>query len=76
MIKEFIESFIKKIEVITDSRAIIYSVRILIVLLALFMGYIHTPKKSKEISTNQLEQRDKSSFPLPQKEDSSINMIN
>lgn len=50
LIKDFIESSFRKLEVITDSNVIIYSVRTLIVLLALLMGYIHTPKDKVEVS--------------------------
>lgn len=50
LIKDSIESLFRKIEVIIDSNAIIYSIRILIVLLAFLMGYLHTPKNNKEVS--------------------------
>ena len=59
LVKDSLEAFYKKVEVITDSTAIIYSIRILIVMLALLMGYIHTPKEnpdansSTEIITNR-----------------------
>lgn len=54
LMKESLESIFKKIEVITDSTAIIYSIRILIIMLALLMGYIHTPKEKLE-STSRTE---------------------
>jgi len=49
--KDSFESLLRKIEVIVGSNIIIYSVRILIVLLALLMGYIHTPKDKNDVST-------------------------
>ncbi len=49
-VKDSLNSFINKIEVITDSYAIIYSIRILIVMIALLMGYIHTSKQTSDIS--------------------------
>lgn len=59
--KDSLNLLFDKIEVITDSNAIIYSIRILIVMIALLMGYIHTEKdtpdlsniQQKEIITNQ-----------------------
>ena len=48
--KDSMETFLKRLEVITDSNAIIYSIRILIVMLALLMGYIHTPKEKMKTS--------------------------
>ncbi|MCK5102379.1 MAG: hypothetical protein KAR17_06175 [Cyclobacteriaceae bacterium] len=36
---------------ISDSDLIVNSVRILIVVLALLMGYIHTPNETKDISS-------------------------
>jgi hypothetical protein len=45
--------FLQKLQVIADSRAIIYSIRILIIVTALLMGYIHTPKKENKISIMQ-----------------------
>ena len=44
LIKEAFDSLLIKIEVILNSRSIIYSIRILIIVVALMMGYIHTPK--------------------------------
>ena len=54
--KDSVETFFGKIEVIADSTAILYSIRVLIVVLALLMGYIHTPKENVEVSnSNQTE---------------------
>ena len=50
-IKDSINSFLIKLEVISDSDLIVNSVRILIVVLALLMGYIHTPNEKKDISS-------------------------
>jgi len=47
-----LESIYSKVEVITDSSAIVNSVRIMIVMLAFLMGYIHTPGERSEISKN------------------------
>jgi len=52
-VKDNIELFLSKMEVIADSKAIIYSIRILIVVIALLMGYIHTPKKNTNAPTTQ-----------------------
>lgn len=51
--KDSLNSFINKIEVITDSNAIIYSIRLLIVMIALIMGYIHTSNKTSDMATIQ-----------------------
>lgn len=51
--KDSIESFLDKVEVIADSTAILYSIRILIVVIALLMGYVHTPKENVEISNSK-----------------------
>lgn len=48
--KDSFESLLSKIEVVVGSNAILYSIRILIVLLALLMGYIHTPKNNNDVS--------------------------
>ena len=51
-----LESLFIKLEVITDSNAIVNSVRIMIVTIALLMGYIHTPKEKNELAkTNKIE---------------------
>lgn len=50
-VKDSIDSFLNKIEVIADSTAIIYSIRILIVVIALLMGYVHTPKDNLDQTT-------------------------
>lgn len=49
---EQLESLYRKVEVITDSNAIVNSIRIMIVMLAFLMGYIHTPGERSEISKN------------------------
>lgn len=54
--KDSLNSFTNKIEVITDSNAIIYSIRILIVMIALLMGYIHTSKETPDMAT--IEQKE------------------
>lgn len=65
LIKDLIESTFRKLEVITDSNIIIYSVRILIVLLALLMGYIHTPKDKIEVSkANTIEIKSQETTPF------------
>lgn len=51
--KDTIESFFIRLEAITNSNTIIYSIRILIVLLALMMGYVHTSKDKTEISSSR-----------------------
>lgn len=50
LVKDSFESLLSKIEVVVGSNAILYSIRILIVLLALLMGYIHTPKDNIDVS--------------------------
>lgn len=59
--KDSIGSFVGKIEVITNSNAIVYSIRILVIVLALLMGHIQSSRKksnspevrnSTEISSN------------------------
>ena len=52
-VKDTLDSFIIKLEAITNSNTIIYSIRILIVFLALLMGYIHTPKDKTEVSSSR-----------------------
>lgn len=49
--KESFDSLLVKLEVLSDSNIIIYSVRVLIVVLALVMGYVHTPKEKKDFQT-------------------------
>ena len=68
--KESMNSFLNTLQVLTDSTAIIYSIRILIVLLALLMGYIHTPKKNPEVSSVE-----KKEIILPKSTKSIINQI-
>lgn len=63
--KDSFDSFLGKLEVLSDSNIIIYSVRILIVVLALLMGYMHTPKEKKDASnTNNVELIDNSLEPV------------
>ena len=50
LIKNSIDSLLTKIEVVLNSTAIIYSVRILIVVVALMMGYKHTPNNHSAFS--------------------------
>lgn len=49
-IEDHTNSLSNKIEVITDSEVIVNAIRVLILVLALLMGYIHTPKEKKEVS--------------------------
>ena len=53
LVKDTLDSFIIKLEAITNSNTILYSIRILIVLLALMMGYVHTSKDKTEISSSR-----------------------
>jgi len=53
LVKDFIESLFIKFEVIINSNAIIYSVRIMIVLLALVLAYMHTPNSKTEVREQQ-----------------------
>ena len=54
--KDSFDSILSKIEVIINSTAIIYSIRILIIVVALMMGYIHTPKAKSGVSkSNETE---------------------
>lgn len=46
-------SLLNKLEVIADSNAIIYSIRILIIVIALLMGYIHSPKNNTDTPNSQ-----------------------
>jgi len=52
--KNSFELLLKRIEVLTDSRIIINSIRILIVMLALLLGYIH--KSDQEESKSEVKQ--------------------
>ncbi len=64
-LKDAFNSFQIKLEVIVDSNVIVYSVRILIVVLALLMGFIHTPKgKKRTSSAKESELIDKSIKPI------------
>ena len=51
--KDSFELLLKKIEVLTDSRLIINSIRILIVMLALLLGFIH--KSNQEESKSNVK---------------------
>ena len=51
--KDSFESFFSKVEVIADSNAILYSIRILIVVIALLVGYVHTPQENVELSNSK-----------------------
>jgi hypothetical protein len=63
--KDSFDSFLGKLEVLSDSNVIIYSVRILIVVLALLMGYIHSPKEKDEVSNvKNIELIDKNLEPV------------
>ena len=64
--KDALNSIFSKVEVIMDTRAIIYSIRILIVLIALLMGYMHTPANQNEDSNfSKTEISDKRIDPAP-----------
>ncbi len=63
-IKESFHTFFRKVEVITDSAAIVNTVRLLIVLLALLMGYIHTSQEKSDISSTNKEEIYQQSPPL------------
>lgn len=52
--KASINSISSKLEVIIDSKTIVYAVRILIILVALLMGYIHTPSKEHQLSRTNI----------------------
>jgi hypothetical protein len=70
MAKDFLDSILSKIEVIINGRAIIYSIRMLIIVVALMMGYIHTPKNK-----DGLKRFDKMEY-NGKKPDSIINVLN
>jgi hypothetical protein len=48
--KDTLEAFLSKLEVISDSTTILYSIRILIVVLAFLMTYIQTPNEKTDVS--------------------------
>lgn len=48
--KDSFDTILPTVEVVTNSKTVIYSVRILIVALALIMGYMQTRSHSKEAS--------------------------
>lgn len=54
--KDTINTLVAKIEVLTDSTAIIYSIRILIVTIALVMGYIHTSQEKPDATIIQKQE--------------------
>ena len=60
--------WLSKLEVITDSRKILYSIRILIVLLAFLLGYIHTPTEKSDVSKNQVAPSQEANNFIPKKE--------
>lgn len=64
-IKDHLTTFLRKLEVIANSSVIINVVRLLIVMIALLMGYAHAVKK-KEITnrTNKTEIYDSKSIPV------------
>ena len=51
LFKDTFDSFLAKLEVLSDSQVIVNSIRILIVGLALLMGYIQTPIEKKDLSS-------------------------
>lgn len=51
LFKDTFDSFLAKLEVLSDSQVIVNSIRILIVGLALLMGYIQTPVEKKDLSS-------------------------
>ncbi len=51
--KESANSFLDKLQVLTDNNAIVYSIRILIILLALLLGYVQTPHEKESFSSNE-----------------------
>lgn len=51
LFKDSFDSLLVKLEVLADSKVIINSIRILIVLIALLMGYIHTPSGKEDVSS-------------------------
>ena len=68
--KNFMDSLLVKIEVIINGRPIIYSIRLLIIVVALMMGYIHTPKNKEGLKKfDQMEYSGK-------KPDSIISVLN
>ena len=70
MVKDTMDAILSTIEVIINGRPIIYSIRILILVVALMMGYIHTPKHKGGLKKyDQIEFHGK-------KPDSIINVLN
>ena len=52
-IEESINSFFVKLEVLINSNLIVNTIRILIIVLALLMGYIHTPKEKINLTSSK-----------------------
>ena len=52
-IGESIESFFIKLEVLLDGNLIVNTIRILIIAIALLMGYIHTPKEKINLTSSK-----------------------
>ena len=50
LFRDSFDSVIRNLEVILNGKAIIYSVRIMIIIMALLMGYYHTPKDATAIN--------------------------
>ena len=48
--KDTLEAFLSKLEVISDSTTILYSIRVLIVVLAFLMTYVQTPNEKMDMS--------------------------
>lgn len=48
--KDSIDAFLSKLEVISDSTTILYSVRVLIVVLAFLMTYVQAPREKIDVS--------------------------
>ncbi|NJN25174.1 MAG: hypothetical protein HC819_03925 [Cyclobacteriaceae bacterium] len=55
-LKDYSDVFLAKLLVVTDSTVIIYSVRILVVVLALLMAYVQSPGSKNEISSSKSPQ--------------------
>ena len=68
--KDCLDSILSKIEVIINGTAIIYSIRMLIIVVALMMAYIHTPKNK-----DGLKRFDKMEY-NGKKPDSIMNVLN
>lgn len=63
--KDFFNSFLIKAEMLTDSKLIVNSVRILIITSALLLAYIHSSDRDKnDRNSNKIELIDNSSNPI------------